>query len=112
MNSTIVLLCTCSSEKEGRRLAEALVQSKLAACVNLLCGVQSIYRWEGEMEKAAEVLLMIKSTADHFDELRARITELHSYETPEIIALPITAGSDKYLDWIRRETAHNDEPGD
>src|SRR3954468_3621273 len=68
MNSTIVLLCTCSSEKEGRLVAEALVQSKLAACVNMLCGVQSIYRWEGEVEKAAEVLLLIKSTADRFDE--------------------------------------------
>jgi periplasmic divalent cation tolerance protein len=112
MNGTLVLLCTCSSEKEGRHIAEALVQSKLAACVNLLPGVQSIYRWEGEIERAAEVLLLIKSSADRFDQVRARITELHSYDTPEIIALPITAGSDKYLDWIRRETADADAPGE
>jgi periplasmic divalent cation tolerance protein len=112
MNGTLVLLCTCSSEKEGRHIAEALVQSKLAACVNLLPGVQSIYRWEGEIERAAEVLLVIKSPADRFDQVRARITELHSYETPEIIALPITAGSDKYLDWIRRETAGADALGE
>ncbi|MFL6449852.1 MAG: divalent-cation tolerance protein CutA [Bryobacteraceae bacterium] len=111
MTGAIVLLCTCSSEKEGRHLAEALVQSKLAACVNLLPGVHSIYRWEGEMESAAEVLLLIKSTADRFEEIRARITELHSYDTPEIIALAVTAGSDKYLNWIRRETACDDQPG-
>lgn len=104
MTGIIVVLCTCCSEKEGRHIAEALVESKLAGCVNLLPGVHSIYRWQGEMEKAAEVLLLIKSTADRFDELRTRITELHSYEIPEIIALPIISGSDKYLDWIRRET--------
>ena len=109
MTGAIVLLCTCCSEKEGRLLAEALVESKLAACVNLLPGVHSIYRWEGEVEKAAEVLLLIKSTADRFDDLRARITELHSYDTPEIIALPIVAGSDRYLDWIRRETVAADK---
>jgi periplasmic divalent cation tolerance protein len=105
MTDAIVLLCTCSSEREGRLLAEALVHSKLAACVNLLPGVQSIYRWEGELERAAEVLLLIKSTADRFEELRVRITELHSYDTPEIIALPISAASEKYLNWFRRETA-------
>ncbi len=85
-------------------MAEALVESKLAACVNLLSGIQSVYRWEGKVETAREVLLLIKSTAARFDELRDRITELHSYDTPEVIALPITAGSDKYLDWIRGET--------
>src|SRR3954464_11884003 len=108
MTDTVVLLCTCANEREGHRLAEALVEAKLAACVNLLPGMHSVYRWEGEVETAREVLLLVKSTAARFDELRARITELHSYDTPEIIALPITAASGKYLDWIRRETASDD----
>jgi periplasmic divalent cation tolerance protein len=105
MTDLIVLLCTCGSEAEGRRLAEALVDSKLAACVNLLPGVQSVYRWEGNIERASEVLLLIKSTAEHLQDLQDRIIELHSYDTPEIIALPIAAGLDKYLQWIRHETA-------
>jgi periplasmic divalent cation tolerance protein len=109
MTGSIVLLCTCPNEAEARRIAEALVQSRLAACVNLLGGMQSIYRWEGELETAKEVLLLIKSTAERWDELRARITELHSYDIPEIIALPISAGSDKYLNWIQRETSAGGE---
>ncbi len=104
MNTSIVVLCTCKDQDEARRIAEALVESRLAACVNLLSGIQSIYRWQGKVETAHEVLLLIKSTAERFDELRARITELHSYETPEIIALPITAGSESYLRWISQET--------
>jgi periplasmic divalent cation tolerance protein len=104
MNSSIVVFCTCGSEEEGHRLAEALVQSKLAACVNILGGIQSIYRWQGNVGTSREALLLIKSTTECFDELRARITELHSYDMPEIIALPITAGSEKYLDWISQET--------
>ena len=92
-------------------MAEALVESRLAACVNLLGGIQSIYRWEGEVEMAREVLLLIKSTADRWDELRTRITELHSYDTPEIIAVPITAGSEKYLNWIGRETSRSAPEG-
>jgi periplasmic divalent cation tolerance protein len=110
MTNPIVLLCTCATEAEGRRLAEALVESKLAACVNLLPGVQSIYRWEGAMECAREVLMVIKSTAERFEGLRARISELHSYDTPEIIALPVTAASEKYLDWMRRETSDGVHP--
>jgi periplasmic divalent cation tolerance protein len=104
MTDSIVLFCTCPNEDEARRIAEGLVESRLAACVNLLPGMESIYRWEGEVETAREVLLLIKSKAERWDELRARITELHSYDTPEIIAIPITAGSEKYLNWIGRET--------
>jgi periplasmic divalent cation tolerance protein len=107
MNGYIVVLCTCASGQEARRIAEAIVESKLAACVNLLGAAESVYRWEGRIETAHEVLLMIKSTAERFDELRIRITELHSYETPEIIALPVAAGSEKYLHWLRQETGEN-----
>jgi periplasmic divalent cation tolerance protein len=105
MSDYVVLLCTCCNETEARSIAEALVESRLAACVNLLRGVQSVYRWEGQVETAHEVLLIVKSTAERFDELQTRITELHSYSIPEIIALPIAAGSEKYLNWIRQETA-------
>jgi periplasmic divalent cation tolerance protein len=105
MTNSIVLLCSCPNEADARRIAEALVESRLAACVNMIRGVESIYRWEGEIETAKEVLLLIKSTAERWDELRARITELHTYDTPEIIALPISAGSEKYLNWIGRETS-------
>ena len=111
MTGSIVLFCTCPSEAEARRIAEALVQSRLAACVNLLSGIESIYRWEGELETAKEVLLLIKSTAERWEELHARITELHSYDAPEIIALPITAGSEKYLNWIGRETSTGGQEG-
>jgi periplasmic divalent cation tolerance protein len=105
MNNLIVLLCTCGSEEEGLRIAERLVESKLAACVNLLEGVRSVYRWQGKVETSQEVLLLIKSVAERFEEIQARITELHSYDTPEIIALPIIAGSEKYLAWIRQGTS-------
>src|SRR5436305_11322139 len=74
MTDVTVLLCTCGSEAEGRHLAEVLVESKLAACVNVLPGIHSIYRWEGNVETAREVLLLIKSTADRLNELRDRIT--------------------------------------
>lgn len=104
MTGMVVLLCTCANEEEGSRIASALVEAGLAACVNLLPGVRSIYRWQGKVEKAEEVLLLIKSREDRFPELRERIATLHSYDTPEIIALPITHGSDKYLDWLRAET--------
>src|SRR4051794_26029159 len=78
MNSSIVVLCTCKDGNEAQRIAEALVESRLAACVNMLRGIQSIYRWQGAVETAHEVLLLIKSTTERFDEVRARITELHS----------------------------------
>jgi periplasmic divalent cation tolerance protein len=111
MTDSIVLFCSCANEAEARRIAEALVESRLAACVNLLSGIQSIYRWEGEVETAREVLLLIKSRNERWDELRARITELHSYDTPEIIAVPITAASEKYLNWIGHETSRGTPEG-
>jgi periplasmic divalent cation tolerance protein len=111
MTDSIVLFCSCANEEEARRIAEGLVESRLAACVNLLSGIQSIYRWEDQVETAREVLLLIKSNAERWEELRARITELHSYDTPEIIAVPITAGSEKYLNWIGRETSRGAPEG-
>lgn len=101
MSEAVVVVCTCGDESEAQRIARDLVESRLAACVNILPSVQSIYRWQGRVEAAQEVLLFIKTSAGRFPELQQRIIHLHSYETPEIIALPVSAGLDKYLAWIR-----------
>jgi periplasmic divalent cation tolerance protein len=100
MTGKIVVLSTCASREQGEQLARALVESRLAACVNIVAGVRSIYRWKGEIESADECLLAIKSSHGQFDALRARIEELHPYEGPEIVALPVVDGAAKYLDWL------------
>jgi len=96
----LVVLTTCADMEQARRIAEVLVSEHLAACVNLLPAVESIYRWEGKIEQANEVLLLIKSTQERFGEVRERILQLHSYETPEIICVPIKDGLEKYLTWM------------
>ncbi len=100
MTDKIVVLTACGSLEEARQIAQALVERRLAACVNLVPHVESIYRWKGEVESSTEVLLIIKTTADAFERLRAALVELHSYEVPECIALDIADGSAAYLDWI------------
>jgi len=96
-----VVLVTCGSAAEAKRIARALVEARLAACVNLLPGaVTSIYRWKGKVESARERLLLIKTSRNRLAKLQAAIGRLHSYDLPEIIALPIVAGSRAYLDWI------------
>ena len=98
---SIVVLVTCASAREAERLGETLVRRKLAACVSLITSpAHSIYRWKGKVEKSREVLMMIKTTRKHFERLEKEIRRLHSYETPEIIALPIVAGSAAYLKWL------------
>lgn len=104
----LLALCTCPDPDVAGRLAAALVEERLAACVNILGGVQSVYRWQGRTERAKEVLLLIKTTADRFDALRDRLAALHPYEVPEIIATQIAAGLPAYLEWIRACTAPND----
>ena len=96
----IVALCTVPDQATGEKLAHALVEARLAACVNLVTGVTSIYRWEGKVQKETECLLVIKTGAARFEELKRRIKELHPYDLPEVIAVPITAGSSEYLQWI------------
>lgn len=99
---SIVVLVTCGSAKEARRLAGVLVGKRLAACVNVMASqVKSVYRWKGKVETATEVLMMIKTTRRKFAALEREIRRLHSYETPEIIALPIAASSKAYLKWLR-----------
>jgi len=96
----IVTLCTVPDKKAGERIARALVEERLAACVNIVPGVASFYRWEGKVEEASEQLLVIKTAAERFEAVKARIKALHPYDVPEIIAIPITAGNREYLDWI------------
>jgi len=97
----VVVLVTAGSREEGERIAAALVEEGLAACVNLVGPVRSIYRWQGALERADEILMVIKARRDRFEELSARVQALHSYDTPEVIALPIEAGSERYLAWLR-----------
>jgi periplasmic divalent cation tolerance protein len=97
---SIVVLVSCGSGKEAERIARELVRKKLAACVNVTRPVRSIYWWKGKVEAALEVLMLIKTTRHEFLALEREIRRLHSYETPEIIALPIVAGSKTYLAWL------------
>jgi periplasmic divalent cation tolerance protein len=101
MTDKIVVLVMCGSRKEARKIAWALVERRLAACVNEIgAPARSVYRWKGKVETADEFLLVIKSTKRRFAGLRAAVLELHSYDVPEIIALPVVEGSRAYLDWI------------
>lgn len=102
-----VSLCTCPDAQTGQTLAQALVSEHLAACVNILPGVVSVYRWQAEIETDNEVLLIIKTTERLVDALAARIKALHPYDVPEVISHPITAGNKNYLDWVRQCTANN-----
>lgn len=103
MTDALIVLCACGSEQQALHIAHALVEARAAACVNILPAVQSVYRWQGNVETAAEALLLIKTTAARFPALRERILDLHSYDTPEIIAVPVTAGLDKYLAWLQEQ---------
>ncbi len=101
MIDKIVVLVTCGSRREARKIARALVDRRLAACVNEMgAPLSSLYRWKGNVASAKEFLLMIKTTKKRFAALRAAIVELHSYDVPEIIALPVVEGSRAYLEWI------------
>jgi periplasmic divalent cation tolerance protein len=97
----ILILSTADSEEVAHRIASALVQNREAACVSIVPGIRSVYRWEGTVCDEKELLLLIKSTGEHFEAVRARIRELHSYQIPEIIALPIHTGDPEYLRWLR-----------
>jgi periplasmic divalent cation tolerance protein len=96
----IVVLMTAGNREEAGRIAEVLVSEGLAGCVQILTEIQSIYRWQGEVAREMEILLLAKTTRDRFANLVSRVTEIHSYETPEIITLPITAAAEPYLKWL------------
>jgi periplasmic divalent cation tolerance protein len=100
----IVLLCTCT-ESEAAGLAEALVAERLAACVNRVPGIASSFWWDGKVQHETETLLLIKSTRERLDAIRRRIQDLHSYELPEVLAVPVLGGLESYLEWIRASVA-------
>ena len=101
MTDKIVVLSTCSTEEEAERLARMLVEERLAACVSIAPRVRSFYRWKGAVESAEEWLMLIKSSRPLFEKLRERIAASHSYEAPEVIALPVVDGAPSYLDWMQ-----------
>jgi len=100
MTDKRLVLTTCGSQEEARRIAQELVEWRLAACVNIVPQIESVYRWQGEVETATEWLLIVKTTADAFDQLRDAIAKLHSYDVPECIEIAIEDGSAAYLEWI------------
>ncbi|RIH86074.1 Divalent-cation tolerance protein CutA [Calidithermus terrae] len=100
----LVVLCTVPDEDSARRIAQALVAEGLAACVNVLPRLTSVYRWEGEVTSGEELLLIVKTREERYAALEARVKELHPYAVPEVIALPIRHGSKDYLDWLAEST--------
>ncbi|MBL8177798.1 MAG: divalent-cation tolerance protein CutA [Bryobacterales bacterium] len=105
MTGKIVVLCNCGSMDEAQSVARGLVERRQAACVNIVQGVHSIYRWQGRVEEAAEWMLVIKTQQTLYAEVESTIRELHSYTTPEIVAVAIDRGLPAYLDWILEETS-------
>ena len=100
---------TAANREEAVRVAEMLVSTRLAGCVQILPEIQSIYRWQGEVARDSEVLLLAKTTGGRFDELDRRVREIHSYEIPEIMALPVTQVSALYLQWLQAAVAPGED---
>jgi periplasmic divalent cation tolerance protein len=100
MTDKRIVLCTAGSQDEARKIARHLVEQRLAACVNIVPRMESIYRWQGKLESSGEWLLLIKTTVERFPAVRDAIRDLHSYELPECIAISIEDGSSGYLEWI------------
>ena len=102
--SYIIIFVTCSSDEEAEKIASELVERRLAACGNIVPEIRSLFWWKDSLEREQEVLLILKSRAELFPNIAEAVTALHSYDVPEMIAIPIAAGSDAYLQWIERET--------
>jgi len=100
MTDKIVILSTCATEEEAERLARVLLDARLAACINVIPRVRSFYRWKGAIESGDECLLLIKSSRGLFGELKAALEKVHSYEVPEMVALPVVEGAANYLEWM------------
>jgi len=104
ISKAIVVLVTCGSEEEAAKIANSLVEERLAACVNIISPVRSIYRWEGKIWDEREWMLIIKTQKKRFEELEKKVKSLHSYSVPEIIALPVVEGFASYLKWLEEMT--------
>jgi periplasmic divalent cation tolerance protein len=104
MTDALVVLVTAPSPEKAAEIARAVVEERLAACGNVVPGLRSIYRWQGAVQEDAEALLVLKTTRARFEALRDRILALHPYQVPEVLALPVEAGSARYLGWIADET--------
>ncbi|MFH0762951.1 MAG: divalent-cation tolerance protein CutA [Candidatus Omnitrophota bacterium] len=96
----VVIFITAASKEEADKIATKLVEEKLAACVNIVSNIESVFRWRGKVDRAKELLLLVKSTEENTAEIITTVKSLHSYDVPEIIALPITTGLEPYLNWI------------
>ena len=105
MSERIVVLCSVGTAADADRIATLVVERGLAACVNVLPGVRSVYRWQGQLEREEEHLLVVKTRAERFEALREAIVAAHPYQTPELIALPIVAGHAPYLAWLDQHSA-------
>ena len=105
----LLIHCTCPDEATAAKIAQALVSECLAACVNILPGLTSIYRWQGKTERENEVLMLIKTRRDRYSDLESRLRFLHPYELPEIIAVPITTGLSEYLNWVDSHTLGSED---
>ncbi|MEJ2528677.1 MAG: divalent-cation tolerance protein CutA [Gammaproteobacteria bacterium] len=97
---TLIVLCSCPTQESAERIANHLVENRLAACVNVSSPVRSVYRWQGAIETADEYMLSIKTTTSRYDELELAILSVHPYELPEIVAIPVETGLQNYLGWI------------
>jgi periplasmic divalent cation tolerance protein len=106
-DQAIVVFMTAANREEANRLAEMLVERRLAACVQIMPEMESVYRWQGKIERQSEVLLIARTVSEKFAELETEVVRLHSYETPEIVAVPLTDGSRPYLDWLSSSVAQN-----
>ncbi len=104
MTDALVVFVTTPTPERAAEIARALVEERLAACGNVVPGLRSIYRWEGKVQDEGEALLLLKTTRARFEALRERVLALHPYQVPEVIALPVEAGSGPYLAWIAGET--------
>ena len=100
MSDKLIVFVTSADVPEAQKIARALVENRLAACVNIVPQVRSIYRWEGKVEDSAECLLLVKTSRPLFERVRAEVQRLHSYQVPEIIAVPIEQGAENYLAWL------------
>lgn len=103
MSAALLVLSTCPDQETAKKLARALIEERLAACVNQLPGLTSTYRWQGEILEESEALLLIKTTQERYEALQTRLLQLHPYDVPEVIALDIAAGHAAWLDWLREQ---------